>query len=142
MQAGTYFPIECSFMFLLQFEDNCGQPPRCFAGTLLLTLSPPETDPQILEDWGYADEVHLGKSFRARDFGLECSHDEQRLSESNPSDWLHYVRDLPQNRCRLRRVHILRYATQLSCTFQHSHCTFVTILFKPLLGCSSMWRCG
>ena len=35
------------------------------------TLSPPETDPQILERWGYADEVHLGKYIRAKDFGLE-----------------------------------------------------------------------
>ena len=25
------------------------------------TLSPPETDPQILERWGCADEVHLGQ---------------------------------------------------------------------------------
>ena len=32
----------------------------------------PETDPQILERWGYADEVHLGKSSQAMDFGLEC----------------------------------------------------------------------
>ena len=32
----------------------------------------PETDPQILEHWGYADEDHLGKSFQAMDFGLEC----------------------------------------------------------------------
>ena len=32
----------------------------------------PETDPQILERWGYAHEVHLGKSFQAMDFGLEC----------------------------------------------------------------------
>ena len=32
----------------------------------------PETDPQILEHWGYADEDHLGKSFQAIDFGLEC----------------------------------------------------------------------
>ena len=37
----------------------------------LATPSPPETDPQILERWGNADEVHLGKSFRAKDFGLE-----------------------------------------------------------------------
>ena len=37
----------------------------------LATPSPPETDPQILERWGFADEVHLGKSFRAKDFGLE-----------------------------------------------------------------------
>ena len=35
------------------------------------TLSPPETDPQILERWGCADEVHLGKYIRAKDFGLE-----------------------------------------------------------------------
>ena len=31
----------------------------------------PETDPQILEHWGHADEVHLGKYIRAKDFGLE-----------------------------------------------------------------------
>ena len=46
----------------------------------LATLSPPETDPQILEHWGYADEIHLRKSFRAKDFGLECQRDVQRLS--------------------------------------------------------------
>ena len=37
----------------------------------LATLSLPETDPPILERWGYADEVHLGKYIRAKDFGLE-----------------------------------------------------------------------
>ena len=37
----------------------------------LATLSLPKTDPQILERWGCADEVHLGKCFRANDFGLE-----------------------------------------------------------------------
>ena len=31
-----------------------------------------ETDPQILEHWGYAGEDHLGKSFQAMDSGLEC----------------------------------------------------------------------
>ena len=46
----------------------------------LATLSLPETDPQISERWGNADEVHLGKSFRAKDFGLECLRDVQRLS--------------------------------------------------------------
>ena len=35
----------------------------------LATLSLPETDPQILERWGCADEVHLDKCNRARDFG-------------------------------------------------------------------------
>ena len=34
----------------------------------LATLSPPETDPQILERWGYAHEVHLDKCNRAKDF--------------------------------------------------------------------------
>ena len=37
----------------------------------LATVSLPETDPQILECWGCADEVHLGKCIRAKDLGLE-----------------------------------------------------------------------
>ena len=45
----------------------------------LAFLSLLETDPQNLEHWGYADEDHLGKSFQARDFGLECQHDVRRL---------------------------------------------------------------
>ena len=32
-----------------------------------------ETDPQILEHWGCADEDHLGKSFQAMDFCLETA---------------------------------------------------------------------
>ena len=32
----------------------------------LATPSPPETDPQISERWGYADEVHLGKYNRIK----------------------------------------------------------------------------
>ena len=43
----------------------------------LATLSLLETDPQILERWGYADEVHLGKYNRAKDFGLEFECDVQ-----------------------------------------------------------------
>ena len=71
------------------------------------------------------------------------------FSESTTSDWLQYVWALPQDRWRLRRLHIMRYATQLSCIWwvsiqnrspcslvmlillQHSHCTCVTILFIP-----------
>ena len=37
----------------------------------LATLSPPETDPQILERWNCAHEVHLDKKIRAKDFGIE-----------------------------------------------------------------------
>ena len=56
------------------------------ASTLLqehIALSIPsllETDPQILELWRNADEDHLGKSFRAMGFGLDCQHDVRRLS--------------------------------------------------------------
>ena len=55
----------------------------CPASTLLrghlalATLSPPETGPKILERWGYADEVHLGKYIRAKDSGLEFWYDVQ-----------------------------------------------------------------
>ena len=45
----------------------------------LAILSPLETDPQILERWGYADEVNLCKFFRAKDFGLEFWCDVQLL---------------------------------------------------------------
>ena len=37
----------------------------------LATLSLSETDPQILERWGCADEIHLDKCNRAKDFVLE-----------------------------------------------------------------------
>ena len=47
------------------------------AALALATLSPPETDPKILERWGCAGEVHLGKSIRAKDFGLEFECDVQ-----------------------------------------------------------------
>ena len=43
----------------------------------LAILSPLEIDPQILERWGDADEVHLGKYIRAEDFGLEFWYDVQ-----------------------------------------------------------------
>ena len=49
------------------------------------------------------------------------------VNQSNTSDWFRYVWALPKNRWRPRRLHILRYATQVWCNFQQSHCTFVTI---------------
>ena len=48
-------------------------------GVALALPCPPGTDPQILKHWRYADEDHLGKSFRAMDFGLECQLDARRL---------------------------------------------------------------
>ena len=80
MQAGTYFP---------KVRRTLLRPPPFIlkhfwpASTLLrghfalAILSPPEADPQILERWGYADEVHLGKYIRAKDFGLEFLCDVQ-----------------------------------------------------------------
>ena len=67
----------CSFNFLKHFLPSS----TLLRGHLALAIpSLPETDPQILERRGYADEVHLGKSFQAIDFILECQHDVRRLS--------------------------------------------------------------
>ena len=74
MQVGTYFP---KVRRMLLFESPLALTRFWPASTLLrghlalATLSPPETDPQILENWGYADEVHLCEYIRAKDFGLE-----------------------------------------------------------------------
>ena len=56
------------------------------------------------------------------------------FGELNTSDWLQYVWALLQNRWRLRQLHILKYATQLSCILQKSHCCSVTVLFGPFAG--------
>ena len=58
---------------LLSFQHIFGQTSTLLRGHLALAIpSLLEIDPQILEHWGYDDEVHLGKSFQAMDFGLEC----------------------------------------------------------------------
>ena len=45
---------------------------------------------------GYADEDHLGKSFRAKDFGLEClAWRNNGFREFYTSDWFPYVWALP-----------------------------------------------
>ena len=74
MQAGTYFPkVRRMLLFdVLLILTHFGPASTLLRGHLALaTLSPLEIDPQILECWGYADEVHLGKYIRAKDFGLE-----------------------------------------------------------------------
>ena len=56
-----------ALFFLLYFQYIFGQPPRCFTEHSALAIpSLLETDPQILERWGYADEVHLGKKNEGR----------------------------------------------------------------------------
>ena len=71
MQADTYFPkVRRMLLFhaplILMHFWPASTPLR--GHLALATLSTPETDPQILERWGYADEVYLGKSFRAEGF--------------------------------------------------------------------------
>ena len=70
MQAGTYFP-KVRRMLLLHAPlilTHFLPVSTMLRGHLVLpTLSPLETDPQILERWGYAHEVHLGKCIRAKD---------------------------------------------------------------------------
>ena len=64
----------CSFNFntlLASFHAASRAPCSCHS------VSSCETDPQILERWGYAHEVHLDKCNRARDFGLEFWYDVQ-----------------------------------------------------------------
>ena len=75
MQAGTNFPKVSRMLFYVSplILGYFWPASTLLHGQLALaTLSLLETDPQILEYWGYADEVHLGKSFQAMDFGLEC----------------------------------------------------------------------
>ena len=43
------------------------------------SVSLPETDPQVLEHWCYAEEDHLGKLLQAMVFGPECWRDAKRL---------------------------------------------------------------
>ena len=74
MQAGTYFPkVRRMLLFYAPLILSRFWPvSTLLRGHLaLVTLSLPETDPKILERWGCADEVHLGKYVRAKDFGLE-----------------------------------------------------------------------
>ena len=74
MQASTNFPKvrRVLFYFSPLILEYFWPASTLLHGHIALAIpSLPETDPQILEHWGYADEDHLGKSFQAMDFGLE-----------------------------------------------------------------------
>ena len=94
--------LSCSFHFNTLLAS--------FHGTVLLPLCLfliPILN--FLERWGYADDVHLGKCVRAKDFCLEFWCDVQwPLCEFHTLDWLRHVHALPEN--RLRRLHVLKYA--------------------------------
>ena len=74
MQAGTYFPkVRRMLLFHAPLIFTHFWPASALLrGHLALAIpSLTETDPQMLERWGYAHEVHLDKCIRAKDFGLE-----------------------------------------------------------------------
>ena len=81
MQAGPYFP-KVRRMLLCFSPFTFGQPPRCFAGTLLLPLC--LLLRPVLKFWSVGATLirftWANKSVRAKDFGLECLRDVQRLS--------------------------------------------------------------
>ena len=121
--------------FSFNFRMLSGQPPRCFTGTSLLPF-----------------RLFLRPILKFGSIGVTlmritwANHSKRWMLVSNvsmtydgfrefyTSDRIPYVWALPQNRWRPRRLHILKYATPLSCIFRHSHCTFVTILFRPFAG--------
>ena len=57
----------------------------------LAALSPPETDPQILEHWGYADEVHLANVSEQRILVSSFSVTRNSLCEIYTLDWSLHV---------------------------------------------------
>ena len=80
MQAGTHFPKGRTMLLFhapLILTHFWLASTRLRGHLALATLSPLVNDPHILERWGYAHEVHLGKCNRARDFGLEFFCDVQ-----------------------------------------------------------------
>ena len=100
----------CSF----NFNTLLGQLPRCFADTLLLPL--------CLFLWTILKIRSVGatlmkftwtnvteREILVSNFGMTCNS----LCEFQTLDWFRYVGALPEN--RLRRRHVLKYATQLPC---------------------------
>ena len=73
VQTRTYFPKMRRMLFYLSPSIFYFRPSSTllYGHLALATLPPPEADPQNLERWSYADEVHLGKLIRAKDFGLD-----------------------------------------------------------------------
>ena len=117
MQGGTYFPkVRRMLLFVAPFYFNTfGKLPRCFAGTLLLPLCfflrP------ILKLWSVGATLMrftwakiTERRIFVSNFGMTCNS----LCELHTLDWLRHVGALPEN--RLRRRHVLKYATQLSFT--------------------------
>ena len=107
--------------FLIKFQDIYGQPPRCFTGISLQPFRLFLT--AILKFWGIGValmRITSAKLLQATAL-VKRTH---RIGFSVFELFRKIVVDFGL-------LHILKYATQLSCNFQHSHCTFVTILLRP-----------
>ena len=105
---------ECCSSMLLEFWHIFGQLPRCLAGTLLLPLCPLLRP--ILKFWSVRATLMMftwanisERRTVVSNFGVACNS----LSEFQTFDWFPHVCALPEN--RLRRRHVLKYATQLPC---------------------------
>ena len=73
---------------------GCFQPASTLLhGHIALVIpSPPETDPQILERWGCADEVHLGGSYPSDGFFVpNFSVTRNSFREFHTLDWFLHV---------------------------------------------------
>ena len=115
-QAGIYFPkVRRMLVYFSPLILGFFQPASTLLhGHIALAIpSLPETDPQILERWSNADEVQLANISERRilvsNFGMTCNG----LCEFHTLDWRRHVSALPEN--RLRRLHVLKYATQWPC---------------------------
>ena len=164
MQASTNFPkVRRMLLFLASLSCIHFWP----ASTLLrghlalATLSHPETDPQILERWGCADEVHLGKYpseglwsrilvWRAIAFvkfsswiGFSMSELSRKIdfgaqwSTSSTSSFqlmIGVTIDIKSTRSLVIFVTFdnkLPYIVVPIILLQHGYCTFVIILWRP-----------
>ena len=121
---------ECCFVFPPFFLGNFWPTfTRCFAVRSCHSVSSWDRSSHFRAlglRWGSPGQIIPSDGFWSRNVSMTYDG----FCELNTSDWFPYVWALPHNRWRLRRLHILKYTTQLSCSFQHSHCTFVTILFR------------
>ena len=102
-----------------------------------------ETDPEILERWGYADEegspgqIIPSDGFWSRMVARSTTGSVNRTHRIGFS-MFELFRKIDED----FGGPYLEIRNPLSCNFQHRHCTFVTIFFDLLPGCSSTWRCA
>ena len=117
MQAGTFFPKVRRMLLChapLISTHVFGQHPRCFAGTLLLPLC--LLVRPILEFWSVGATLMRftwANISERRILVTNFSMTRNSLCESHSLGWFPHVCALQEN--RLRRRHVLKYATRLPC---------------------------